>query len=132
MEVATTEAHSGQARQDGVAKHNCHLRLRLDVDRLVSFTIFPLRVWHPGRALRLLTIHHRAGVDSWSDPDLRRSTPGYALIMVVLLLLKGIILINRGIAGKYISQIFIKAKPAVGLSYASFSGCFRLGPQSWN
>lgn len=85
----------------------------LALDGIVSFSTFPLKIWtYLGFAGAFLALAYTAfivGRTLVSGVDV----PGYASLMVVVLMFNSIILIGMGVQGEYIARIFaeVKARP---------------------
>ncbi|MDX2028916.1 MAG: glycosyltransferase family 2 protein [Alphaproteobacteria bacterium] len=100
-------------RSDGHSNWNFFRLIRFAFDGISSFSTLPLRVWTwGGAAISLialayglyLTLHTLLlGVD----------VPGYASVMVGILLLGGIQLLGLGVIGEYLARVFteVKARP---------------------
>jgi hypothetical protein len=83
---------------------------KLAVEGIVSFTSIPLKVWsYIGALVSIFSFMYGiyliiktiiSGVD----------VPGYASIMVVLLIMSGLILLSLGVIGEYLSRIFVEVK----------------------
>jgi glycosyltransferase involved in cell wall biosynthesis len=83
---------------------------KLAVEGIVSFTSIPLKIWsYIGAIVSIFSFMYGIymviktiiyGVD----------VPGYASIMVVLLIMSGLILLSLGVIGEYLSRIFIEVK----------------------
>lgn len=97
-------------RAAGVTKWNYLQLVKLAIDGFTSFTIAPLRVvtWC-GAAVSLGAIAYACylvirtlifGID----------VPGYASLMVVMLVLGGIELLALGVIGEYLGRVFIQTK----------------------
>lgn len=106
----TQVTFSRAARQSGEAKHNYRSLFRLAVDGLISFTVFPLRIW----TLIGFCISILAGIFMFviigDALFYGRETPGYASLMTVILLFNGLLMINMGVMSEYIARIFIEVK----------------------
>lgn len=99
-----------EPRQAGRTKWNYFKLWRFALDGITSFTTAPLRVWtFLGGAIAiaafvyLLFLFARTimfGVD----------VPGYASLMVIILLFGGLHLLGIGILGEYIGRIFLETK----------------------
>lgn len=99
-----------EARAAGQAKQNYVRLFRLAKDGIFSFTTLPLRLTtYLGGMISLAAFFYAAfliirtvffGVD----------VPGYASIMVVLLLLGGIQLLSIGIIGEYVGRVYREVK----------------------
>ena len=102
-----------QGRAGGETKFGWLRLLRLAIDGMVSFSVIPLKIWtYIGATASLAAIIYAAtiiirtifwGID----------VPGYASLVVVMLLFSGLILTGLGIQGEYIARIYseVKARP---------------------
>lgn len=98
------------ARRDGVEKQNLHRLIGLAMDGVISFSTMPLRFWgYLGFVIALLAFCYGAyivlktlifGVD----------TPGFATLATVLLFFNGLLMINLGVLGEYVTRIFTEVK----------------------
>jgi glycosyltransferase involved in cell wall biosynthesis len=100
-------------RQFGVSKWNYSGLWRLAVDGITSFSSRPLKVWtYLGAVVALVAFVYAAflivrvlltGID----------VPGYASLIVVVLMLGGLQLIGIGVLGEYVGRIFqeVKGRP---------------------
>ena len=105
-----TIEYARPARAAGTTKWKPSKLVALALDGLTSSTTFPLRVWTMvGAAISLLAFCYAAflmartlivGVD----------TPGYASIMVAVLLLGGLNLFSLGLMGEYIGRIAVQVR----------------------
>lgn len=106
----TTIDFTRPARQGSTTKQTLGRLLRLATDGLVSFSTMPLRVWgYLGFAVAGLAFAYGAviffrtliyGVD----------VPGFATLATVLLFFNGLIMVNLGILGEYVTRIFTEVK----------------------
>lgn len=102
--------YSRAARSAGTSKFNGWKLWNFALEGITSFSTVPLRVWsYLGGIIAVLAILYTAiiilrtlvfGVD----------VPGYASIMVVMLLLGAIQLISLGVVGEYVGRIYIETK----------------------
>ncbi len=80
------------------------------LDGIISFSTAPLRVWtYVGLLVALGAIVY-AGVITVRTLLFGIDVPGYASIMVVMLLLGAIQLISIGVIGEYVGRLFIETK----------------------
>ncbi len=106
---ATVE-YDRPSRAAGNTKWNAWKLWNFALDGFTSFSTLPLRIWsYLGFAVAVLGFLYAAflivrtlfwGVD----------VPGYASMMVVMLVLGGLILISLGVSGEYIGRIFEETK----------------------
>jgi len=97
-------------RAAGKTKWNYFKLYKLALEGIVSFTSFPLLIWsYIGAMSAFLAFGYGSfliirtlvfGID----------VPGYASLMVVVLMMSGLILISLGVIGEYLSRIFIEVK----------------------
>ena len=98
------------ARAAGTTKFNYWRLWNFALDGITSFTTIPLRVWTyvglsvaAGALVYMVTILVRTwlfGID----------VPGYASIMVVMLLLGAVQLVSLGVIGEYLSRLYLEVK----------------------
>lgn len=106
---ATVE-YDRPSRAAGTTKWNAWKLWNFAIDGFTSFSTLPLRIWsYLGFFVAVLGFLYAAflivrtlfwGVD----------VPGYASMMVVMLVLGGLILISHGVSGEYIGRIFEETK----------------------
>lgn len=106
----TTIEFTRSARLNGEAKQGLRKLLNLAADGLVSFSATPLRFWgYLGFAIAAMAFSYGAfiifqtllyGVD----------VPGFATLTTVLLFCNGLIMINLGLLGEYVTRIFTEVK----------------------
>jgi glycosyltransferase involved in cell wall biosynthesis len=106
----TTITFSRPARSRGEASQSFTKLVRLAMDGLISFSGMSLRIWgYMGFIIASLAFGYGAvivvktliyGID----------TPGFATLATVLLFFNGLIMINLGILGEYITRIFTEVK----------------------
>ena len=82
----------------------------LALDALVSFSTMPLRIWTILGFFIALTATGFAGFIIASTLIYGADVPGYASLMVVMLLAGGINMIGIGLLGEYISRAFTESK----------------------
>ncbi len=82
----------------------------LALDALVSFSTMPLRIWTILGFFIALTATGFAGFIIASTLIYGADVPGYASLMVVMLLTGGINMIGIGLLGEYISRAFTETK----------------------
>tara|TARA_B100000700_G_scaffold331797_2_gene468966 strand:- start:5952 stop:6512 length:561 start_codon:yes stop_codon:yes gene_type:complete len=97
-------------RAAGETKWNYWKLYKLALEGIISFTSLPLKIWsYVGASVALGAFLYGIflvvktlvyGVE----------TPGYASLMVVLLLMSGLILLCLGVIGEYLSRIFVEVK----------------------
>jgi glycosyltransferase involved in cell wall biosynthesis len=100
-------------REDGATHWNFFRLVRFAFDGLSAFSTLPLRIWTWGGAfVSLIAIAYAlylilrtiiSGID----------VPGYASVMVAILLLGGLQLLSLGMVGEYLSRVVteVKARP---------------------
>ncbi|KJK00813.1 bactoprenol glucosyl transferase [Pseudomonas sp. 21] len=99
-----------EARRHGQSSFNTWKLWNFALEGITSFSTVPLRIWtYIGGGISILALLYALylvvktviwGVD----------TPGYASIMVALLLLAGVQLIGIGVLGEYVGRIFMEVK----------------------
>lgn len=109
FEVATVE-YCRPIRSAGHSKWGIRRLWRLALDAVTSSTTLPLRIWsYLGGTIALLAFAYAlflvvhtmiSGVD----------TPGYASIMVTVLILGGLNLLSMGIIGEYLGRIAVEVR----------------------
>ncbi len=106
----TIVEYSRPKRAAGTTKWSYLNLYKLAVEGIVSFTSVPLKIWsYVGALTALLSFFYGLylivktlifGVD----------VPGYASMMVVILIMSGLILLSLGVIGEYVSRIFTEVK----------------------
>nr|AIA89929.1 CAZy families GT2 protein [uncultured Aeromonas sp.] len=80
------------------------------LDGLTSFSTVPLRVWtYVGAGVTVGALFYIL-VILLQTLILGRSVPGYASLMIVVLLLGSVQLISLGIIGEYLGRLYIESK----------------------
>ncbi|MEM7521030.1 MAG: glycosyltransferase family 2 protein [Pseudomonadota bacterium] len=98
------------ARQGGPEKQNLRRLIALAMDGLISFSTTPLRFWgYLGFVVAMFAFCYGLyiilktlifGVD----------TPGFATLATVLLFFNGLLMINLGVLGEYVTRIYTEVK----------------------
>ncbi len=98
------------ARTDGQSSWSFFKLIRFAFDGLSSFSTLPLRIWTwSGAAVSVIALAYGlyltlrtmiSGVD----------VPGYASVMVGILLLGGLQLLSLGMIGEYLARVFVEVK----------------------
>ena len=83
---------------------------KLAIDGLISFTSIPLKIWSYLGALVALSSFSYGVYLIIKTLIFGIDVPGYASMMVVMLIMSGLILLSLGVIGEYISRIFIEVK----------------------
>ncbi len=97
-------------RSSGDTKWRFGKLFRFAVDGFIASTTIPLRVWsYVGLFIGLAAFVY-AGVVIASTLTFGNDVPGYASLMVVILLLGGLNLLSLGVMGEYIGRIYSEAK----------------------
>lgn len=102
--------YTRQKRSSGVSKWNYWKLWNFALDGITASTTLPLRIWsYLGSILSLTAIMYAFYI---IIRTIVRGTdvPGYASLLVFILLLGGIQMIILGILGEYIGRIFIEVK----------------------
>lgn len=101
------------ARAAGNSSQSFAKLVRLALDGLISFTTLPLRIWtYVGITTATAALIYMIYV-LIKTFIFGISTPGFATLAVGMFFFNGLILINMGILGEYISRIYneVKARP---------------------
>jgi len=102
--------YSRPARTAGGSKFSPWKLWNLALEGLTSFSTAPLRVWtYIGSAVSLLAFLYGLTIVGFVLVK-GRDVPGYASILVAVLMLGGIQLIGIGVLGEYIGRIYAEAK----------------------
>lgn len=102
--VATVD-YEREARGAGVTKWHLRKLWGLALDGLTSSTTMPLRIWsYLGGAIALFAFAY-AGVLFVTTLLTGIDTPGYASIMVTVLMLGGLNLMSLGVIGEYLGRV---------------------------
>lgn len=97
-------------RSAGTTKFNYWKLWNFALDGVTSFSTVPLRIWtYVGGAVALLALGYTAFIIGYTLIN-GRDIPGYASLLVVVLLLGAINLISLGILGEYIGRLYIESK----------------------
>jgi glycosyltransferase involved in cell wall biosynthesis len=106
----TTVEYVRPARVAGTTSWNYFGLYKLAVEGFVSFTSIPLKMWsYVGALVSIFSFVYGIYLVV-KTTILGADVPGYASLMVVLLVMSGLILLSLGIIGEYISRIFIEVK----------------------
>jgi glycosyltransferase involved in cell wall biosynthesis len=100
-------------RTVGASSWNFFRLMRFAIDGLTGFSTFPLRIWiWGGAAISLAAIAYALYLTAYTIVK-GIDVPGYASVMVGILLLGGLQLLSLGMIGEYLSRIFteVKARP---------------------
>ena len=102
-----------EARETGKTHWNFFRLIRFAFDGLSSFSTLPLRIWTWCGALVSLAAMAYGLYLIFDTLVYGISVPGYASIMVGILLLGGLQLLSLGVIGEYMARIFteVKARP---------------------
>jgi glycosyltransferase involved in cell wall biosynthesis len=108
-----TITYARETRIDGETKFGWFKLLRLAVDGLVSFSVVPLKIWTFIGAFASLSAVIYAAFIIMRTLISGADVPGYASLVVVILLFNGLTLTGLGIQGEYIARIYseVKARP---------------------
>lgn len=97
-------------RMAGVTKFNYWRLWNFALDGLTSFSTIPLRVWsYVGGAVALSAVLYTI-VIMIQTLIFGNDVPGYASLMVVVLLLGAVQLLSLGIMGEYIGRLYLESK----------------------
>lgn len=102
--------YTRQKRSAGVSKWNYWKLWNFALDGITASTTFPLRVWtYLGTLLSTAGLFYALYIIIRTIVD-GVDVPGYASLLVFILLLGGIQMIILGILGEYIGRIFVEVK----------------------
>lgn len=97
-------------RAAGTTKWNYWKLYKLALEGIISFTSLPLKIWSYIGAAVAISAFIYGGYLIVRTLVFGVDTPGYASLMVVLLVMSGLILLCLGVIGEYIARIFIETK----------------------
>lgn len=97
-------------RAAGTSKWGYWKLWRFAIDGITSFSSAPLRIWTYLGLLVATGAAIYAGIVIIRTLAGATDVPGYASLMVVILLLNGVVLIGLGVIGEYLSRVFIEVK----------------------
>jgi len=100
-------------RNEGMSNWDFFRLVRFAFDGLSAFSTLPLRIWTwSGAAVSLLAITYGLYL-TLRTMLFGTDVPGYASVMVGILLLGGLQLLSLGMIGEYLSRVFteVKARP---------------------
>jgi hypothetical protein len=106
-----TSVHYDRAERElGTSKFNYWKLWTLALDGITSSSTVPLRMWsYVGAFIALLAILYASFITA-NVVLYGISVPGYASIMVSVLLLGGVQLISLGVLGEYVGRILTESK----------------------
>ena len=97
-------------RAAGVTKFNYWKLWNFALDGVTSFSTAPLRIWtYVGISIALLAVIYMA-VILFQTLIFGRDVPGYASLMMVILMLGAVQIVSLGIMGEYIGRLYMEAK----------------------
>lgn len=97
-------------RKAGTTKWNYFKLFRLAIDGLTSFTTAPLRIaTYTGLGISIIAFMY-AVFEFIKTLSLGVDVPGYASLLIIILLLGGLNLCCLGIVGEYLGRIFVQSK----------------------
>jgi polyisoprenyl-phosphate glycosyltransferase len=106
----TTLSYVRAARAAGETKFRPRQLFRLAIEGIVSFSAVPLKIWtYVGILASLAAVIYAAFVIIKTLLT-GVAVPGYASLIVIMLLFNGLILVGLGIQGEYIARIFSEVK----------------------
>lgn len=109
FETATVE-YVRPGRAIGETKWNFIKLLRLAIDGVVSSTTLPLRIWTIiGAAVSIFALCYAVGLGVYTMVQ-GIDVPGYASLMIVVLLLGGLNLFSLGLMGEYVGRIAVQVR----------------------
>lgn len=98
------------SRAAGTTKFNYWKLWNFALDGLTSFSTAPLRIWtYMGIAVAMGAIIYTLAI-ILQTLIFGRDVPGYASLMVVMLLLGAVQLISLGVIGEYLGRLYIESK----------------------
>ena len=98
------------SRVAGTTKFNYWKLWNFALDGLTSFSTAPLRIWtYVGAVVALGAIMYML-VIVFQTLIFGRDVPGYASLMVVMLLLGAVQLVSLGVIGEYLGRLYIESK----------------------
>ncbi len=102
--------YSRPARTVGTTKFNYWKLWNFALDGITSFSTVPLRIWtYIGGTVALAALLYTATI-VFQTLLFGRDVPGYASLMVVVLMLGAVQLISLGIIGEYLGRLYIESK----------------------
>lgn len=107
----TTVTYRRGKRLKGVSKWPYSRRIMAAIDSFVSFSYFPIRLITYSGIVLSFTGFLYAGVVVFSTLVLRTAAPGYASLMVAILVLSGIQLLMLGIVAEYLWRVLQQVQP---------------------
>lgn len=106
----TTVSYVRAARAAGETKFRPRQLFRLAIEGIVSFSAVPLKIWTYVGLLASLGAVIYAAFIIINTLVTGIAVPGYASLIVIMLLFNGLILVGLGIQGEYIARIFSEVK----------------------
>jgi polyisoprenyl-phosphate glycosyltransferase len=102
--------YSRPARSAGETKFNYWRLWNLALDGLTSFSTVPLRIWtYAGLFVAAAAVLYTA-VILIQTLAFGREVPGYASLMIVVLLLGAVQIVSLGIMGEYLGRLYMETK----------------------
>lgn len=106
----TSVSYTRPPRVAGQTKFNYWKLWNFALDGLTSFSTIPLRVWtYVGAGVAFAAILYTLVILA-QTLVFGRDVPGYASLMVVVLLLGAVQLISLGVIGEYLGRLYIESK----------------------
>lgn len=97
-------------RSEGTSNWNFFRLMRFAFDGLSAFSTLPLRIWTwSGAAVSLIALAYGLFL-TLRTLVFGTDVPGYASVMVGILLLGGLQLLSLGMIGEYLARVFIEVK----------------------
>ena len=106
----TTIVYDRPHRAVGASKQNLRKLFRLAFTGIFAFSTFPLRIWTLIGALVTLGAFCLALKLVIEKLIFGNPVPGYPSLITAVLMLNGLLMINMGLLGEYISRIFDEVK----------------------
>ena len=97
-------------RREGGSAWTARSLWRLAIDGITCFSSLPLRVWSLVGVCMALAALAYALVVIGETLLFGRDVPGYASLIVVVLVCSALILISIGVLGEYLSRVFVEVK----------------------
>lgn len=99
-----------KARAQGVSKFNTWKLWNFALEGITSFSTIPLRIWtYIGGIISMVAFFYAAYLIG-KTLILGVDTPGFASLMVAILMFSGIQLVGIGILGEYLGRVFVEVK----------------------
>jgi glycosyltransferase involved in cell wall biosynthesis len=109
----TTVAYDVDVRQSGRSKWSAWRLWKLAIDGITSFSALPLKVWSFVGLVFAIAAFGYGGYFVVRTIVRGVDVPGYASLMIMILLLGGLQLLSLGVIGEYLGRVYdeVKARP---------------------